>query len=167
MNYFFFTLCITRLRTGYLFVHMRADGSVFCQRLRVRRSGGQLVLTELRAEMGKQERQARHEVSGTRPRTSWAKQTCMPHMLRLIIVVWKREKQKKTSLYIVSLHPHIDPSTPAAVSSEACRECTASKSALAWTEFLLNPVPHTHCWPRLRATSEIAWNTRCCWDFAP
>lgn len=109
MNDFFFTLCITRLRTDYSFVHMRADGSVFCQRLCVRRSGGQLVLTELRAEMGKQERQARHEVSGTRPRTSWTKQTCMPHMLRLIIVVWKREKQKKTSPYIVSLHPHIDP----------------------------------------------------------
>lgn len=77
------------------------------------------------------------------------------------------ENKRKTSPYIVSFHAHIDSSTFCVVSSEARRECTASKSALAWTEFLLNPVPHTHCWPKFRATSEIAWNTRCCWDFAP
>lgn len=100
----FFTLCIKSLRTGYLFVHMHADGSVFCQRLCVRRSGGQLVLTELRAEMGKQERQARHEVSGTPPPTTWTKQTCMPHMLRLIIVVWRTKEN--LSLYCLPLPPH-------------------------------------------------------------
>lgn len=56
-------------------MHVHADGSVACQRLCVRQSGGQLILTELRAEVGKQERQARLKVSGTSPRTSWRKQT--------------------------------------------------------------------------------------------
>lgn len=146
----------TSVRTCYVFVHVWADGSVACQSLCVRRSGGQLVLPELRAEVGKQERQTRLEVSGTSPRTSWKKNK-LPHMFKLIISLSNKIKPL----------PILFPSAPAIVSSEARRERTASKSALAWTEFLLNPVPHKRCWPRFRPTSEIAWSTRCCWDSAP
>lgn len=70
----FWWLRTKSIRT-YLSVHAYADGSVVCQRLCVRWSGGQLLLTELGAEMGKQERRTRLEVSGTLPWTSRRKQT--------------------------------------------------------------------------------------------
>lgn len=47
------------------------DGRVFCERLCVSWSGGKLIFTKRRAEMGQQERQARHEVPGTLLHTEW------------------------------------------------------------------------------------------------